>query len=76
MLDMVTMDEVMHDLYLREFAYDTSLYGGSARSTIRSASTLTTRARCAVARGPPADLEPGLQARVLSRRLADPLSAR
>jgi hypothetical protein len=26
-LDMVTMDEVLYDLYLREFAYDTSLYG-------------------------------------------------
>ena len=26
-LDMVTMDEVLHDLYLRTFAYDTSLYG-------------------------------------------------
>ncbi|HWF60882.1 MAG TPA: LodA/GoxA family CTQ-dependent oxidase [Nitrospira sp.] len=26
-LDMITMDEVLYDLYLREFAYDTSLYG-------------------------------------------------
>jgi hypothetical protein len=26
-LDMVTMDEVLYDLYLRTFAYDTSLYG-------------------------------------------------
>jgi hypothetical protein len=26
-LDMITMDEVLYDLYLREFAYDTALYG-------------------------------------------------
>jgi L-Lysine epsilon oxidase N-terminal/L-lysine epsilon oxidase C-terminal domain len=26
-LDIVTMDEVLHDLYLREFAADTSIYG-------------------------------------------------
>ena len=26
-LDMITMDEVLYDLYLREFAYDTRLYG-------------------------------------------------
>ncbi|SFM00215.1 LodA/GoxA family CTQ-dependent oxidase [Nitrosomonas communis] len=26
-LDMITMDDVLYDLYLREFAYDTSLYG-------------------------------------------------
>jgi hypothetical protein len=26
-LDMITMDEVMYDLFLREFAYDTALYG-------------------------------------------------
>jgi hypothetical protein len=26
-LDMVTMDEVLYDLYLRKFAYDTGLYG-------------------------------------------------
>lgn len=25
--DMITMDEVLYDLFLREFAYDTSLYG-------------------------------------------------
>jgi hypothetical protein len=26
-LDMITMDDVLYDLYLREFAYDTALYG-------------------------------------------------
>jgi hypothetical protein len=26
-LDMITLDDVLHDLYLRQFAYDTSLYG-------------------------------------------------
>ncbi|MGX2042085.1 LodA/GoxA family CTQ-dependent oxidase [Methylocaldum sp. MU1018] len=26
-LDMITLDEVMYDLFLREFAYDTALYG-------------------------------------------------
>jgi hypothetical protein len=30
-LDMVTMDEVLYDLLLREFAYDTSLYGRADR---------------------------------------------
>jgi hypothetical protein len=30
-LDIVTLDEVLHDLYLREFAYDTTIYGQIGR---------------------------------------------
>jgi len=31
-LDMVTMDEVLHDLYVRQFACDTQIYGLTIRT--------------------------------------------
>ena len=73
---MVTMDEVLYDLFLRNFATDTSLYGrlgsfdaaGPHRFPQRSAAP-------AVARRRQARLEHRVPAPVLSRHLADPVPA-
>ncbi len=74
-LDMVTMDEVLHDLFVREFAdRHRALRRGAARSTIRSASTIRNEGRVAAVAGRAAHLESGVQAVVLPRHLADPVS--
>ena len=75
-LDMVTMDEVLYDLFVREFADDTALYGAPAPSTTRTRVDYRNEAALRAMAGRPAHLEPGVQAVVLPRHLADPVSAR
>ena len=73
---MVTMDEVLYDLFVREFADDTALYGEAGSFDDPQRVDYPQRGRAAAMAGRPAHLEPGVQAVVLPRHLADPVSAR
>ena len=57
-LDMVTMDEVLYDLFVREFADDTALYGNAGTFDDPQQCRLSQRGRAAAMAGRPAHLEP------------------
>ena len=72
-LDMITMDDALHDMFLREFATDTALYGKLGTFERPRGSRCARSGGAAALESGPSDVEQGIQALVLSRHLANPV---